>query len=90
MTGLRPDVDRYVQEYLTSFRAPVKKGTQFGFGGRVRTRKPGERLLYAPDGTPFRVIENPDGGTQIEQNDCLHAVARPGVLRIQTTTTLEN
>ena len=86
MNRLRPDVDAYVQKYLTSFRTPPKKVTQFGFGGRVRTLKPGERVLYGPDGKPFRVIENPDGGTQIEQDDHLHAVVRPQVVARRTVT----
>jgi len=85
---LRPDVDAYVQEYLQSFRTDPRQATQFGFGGRVRILRPGERVLYAPDGTPFRVIENPDGGTQIEQDDRLHAVIRPSTVRSTGRTQL--
>lgn len=80
MNRLRPDVEAYVQKYLATFRAPPKKVTHFGPAGRITVRGNGERVLYAPDGTPLRVIENPEGGTHVEQGDSVHVVIRPGTV----------
>ena len=78
------DVDDYIARNIESFRAPTRKVTTFGFGRRSRTVRPGELVLYAPNGTPFRVIEDPRGGTQIEQDDHLHAVIRPPTVNVST------
>jgi hypothetical protein len=77
MNKLRPDVDEYVRQHLGTFRAPTHKATHYGLAGRVHTVKPGERIIYAPDGTPIRIIEDQNGGTQVEHGDHLHAVIRP-------------
>jgi hypothetical protein len=70
-------VDDYVQAYLTQMRAPLKQRTVFGQGGKTVVRSKGERILLGPNGQPIRVVEDPEGGTQIEHGDHLHAVIRP-------------
>lgn len=72
-----PTVDDYVRAFLTSMRAPLKHSTTFTPAGRTTLRHAGERVIYGPKGQPIRVVENPDGGTQVEHGDHLHAVVRP-------------
>lgn len=84
-----PTLDEYVAAYLTAMRAPLKERTQFGPAGRAVIRSAGERVLYGPKGQPIRVLEDELHGTQVEHGDHLHAVVRPGVMRVRTTTTIE-
>lgn len=70
-------LERYVQKHLTEMRAPLKERTVFTTAGRSVQRAAGERIILGPNGQPIRVIENPDGGNQIEHGDHLHAVIRP-------------
>lgn len=86
VNGRRPTLEDYVQSMLTTFRANTRKATQFGPAGRAVIEKPGERVLRGPNGEPIRVIENPDGGTQIEHGDHLHAVLRPATVTLRPTT----
>ena len=74
---MTPSLDDYVQAFLTSMRAPLKRRTMFGPAGRQVLRSKGERVIYGPNGQPIRVVENPEGGNQIEHGDHLHAVVRP-------------
>lgn len=80
-SGRAPTVHDYVRAFLTQMRAPVKESKTFTVAGAVTIRKPGERILLAPDGTKLRVIENPgpgsSGGNQVEHGDHLHAHVRP-------------
>jgi len=75
--------DRWVQQHLTEMRAPLKKRTMFTVAGRSVQRSAGERIVYGPNGQPVRVVELPEGGNQIEQDDRLHAVVRPQTLRLK-------
>ena len=77
MATTPPTLDEYVQAFLTQMRAPLKERTVFGRSGRAVVRSSGEQVIYGPNGEPIRVIENPEGGTQIEHGDQLHAVVRP-------------
>lgn len=87
---MTPTVDQYVAAYLTAMRAPLKQRTQFGPAGRAVIHSDGEKVIYGPDGTPIRIIEDTLHGTHVEHGDHLHAVVRPGVMRVRTTTTMEH
>ena len=78
---MTPTVDEYVQAFLTALRAPVRERTVFGQAGKFSQKFEGEQMLYGPDGRPFRVKERPEGGTQVETDQALHAVVRPQVIR---------
>lgn len=78
-----PTLDDYVAAFLTQMRAPLRRSTTFTPAGRTVMRHSGERVLYGPKGQPIRVVENPDGGTQIEHGDHLHAVVRPQPARLK-------
>ena len=81
-----PTLDDYVQAFLTHMRAPLKQRTQFGPAGRAVIRSSGERVILGPNGQPIRVVEHPDGGTQVEHGEHLHAVIRPTIITNSTTT----
>lgn len=80
-TGRTPTVHDYVASFLRQMRAPLRERTTFTPAGRTVIHSNGERVLYAPDGTPIRVVEIPgpngSGGNQIEHGDHLHAHVRP-------------
>lgn len=81
-----PTVDEYVGAFLTAFRAPLKESTMFTTAGRSVQHRDGERLIYGPNGAVIgRVREDVMHGTHIEQNDRLHAVARPPSIRMLAT-----
>lgn len=72
------NVDAFVAANLTRLRAPLKRATVFGPAGRWVRRRTGERIIYAPNGTPIRVVQYIDGGTAVEHgSDHRSAVARP-------------
>lgn len=80
---MTPTADEYIQAGLTAFRAMPKQKTVFGAAGRFVSHSDGERVLYGPNGNVIgRVIENPLGGTQVETDEALHAVARVPQIRI--------
>lgn len=79
---MTPSLDEYVNAFLTAMRAETRKRTVFTPAGRQVVRSNGERVIYGPNGAPIRVVENPEGGTQIETDDRLHAVARPRVVEM--------
>lgn len=79
-SGRTPTVHQYVAAFLTQMRAETRKTTVFGPAGRAVVQRPGERVLLAPDGTPIRVVELPEGGNQVEHGDHLHAHVRPRVV----------
>lgn len=68
----------YIDHTLTRQRAEVKRTTMFGPAGKAVLQSNGERVIYGPNGAALaRVVEDPQGGTQVEENDRLHAVVRP-------------
>jgi len=79
-TRTTPTLDEYVQAFLTQMHAPVKQRTVFTQAGKVVVRSNGTKTLYGPNGQPIKVIEDPEGGTQIEHGDHLHAVVRPRLI----------
>lgn len=81
-----PSTDEYVEAFLTALRAPLKQRTTFTPAGRAVIRSSGEKLIFGPDGKPIKVVEDENGGTQIETDDRLHAVVRPATVRSRATT----
>lgn len=75
-----PTLDEYVQAFLTKMRAPVKQRTVFTAAGKAVVRSTGTKTLYGPNGQPIKVVEDTEGGTQIEHGDHLHAVVRPNLV----------
>lgn len=86
-------LDRWVQKHLFAMRAdPRQRRTVIGPAGTFRPLEDGETVLYAPDGTPVRVVERIGehgevSGNQVEHGDVLHAVVRPRTLRVQMQLT---
>lgn len=54
-------------------------------GGRaVQVHTPGERVLHLPNGATVKVTTDDSGVvTQIEEDESLHAVARPNTLTLR-------
>ena len=77
VTRQMPTAEDFIQAALKSLRAPLKEKYVSTQAGHTRHKTSGERILYAPNGEPLRVIEDPYGGTQIEHGNSLHAVVRP-------------
>jgi hypothetical protein len=79
-TGRVPTVHEYVRAFLTQFRAKHREVTHFTPGlkrnWRTRVKHTGERVLYAPDGTPIRVQDHPYSGAQVEHGEHVHAAVR--------------
>lgn len=60
------------------FTAPRGERTVFAGGRRVVVHTPGERVLHLPNGQTVKVTVDDSGhATQIEEDDALHAIARP-------------
>ena len=81
---MTPTLDQYVQAFLTAMRAETRKSTVFTSAGKAVVQRNGERVLLGPQGQPIRIIEDPQGNTQVEHGDHLHAVVRPGVVTSRT------
>jgi len=67
------------------FRA--KRGSKTIWAGlkRMRVRTAGEKMLYLPNGTSVKITTDDSGiATQIEETDCLHAIARPPGINLNT------
>ena len=75
--GRTPTIHQYVQDYLTKMRAPLREKTVFTPAGRTVLHSDGELIIYSPRGEPILVVEKPEGGTQVEHGDHLHAHVRP-------------
>lgn len=67
----------FVEARLLKMRALPKEKTMFGPAGRQVLHSTGERMIYAPNGHPIKITEDPLGGVQVEHDDHLHAVVRP-------------
>jgi len=80
---LKMTADEYIAASIRELRADLKSKTIFGRAGRAVVHSNGERRLLAPNGEPFRVIELPEGGNQIETSNSLHANIRPKAIRVQ-------
>jgi hypothetical protein len=77
------DSEALVEASLVRLRA--RRGERFiHAGGRgIRTRTPGERVLYLPNGQSIRVATDDSGiATQVEETERLHAVVRPPTIHI--------
>ena len=78
--------DDYIAAAMQELRADLRERTIFGPAGRAVVRYSGERRIVAPDGTPIKIIELPEGGNQIETDHSLHAHVRPQPIRLRLTT----
>lgn len=70
--------------YLHKFRA--KRGSKMiHAGGRaMHVHTAGERVLWLPNGAKVKVTTDDSGtATHIEENDGLHAIARPDTVRLK-------
>lgn len=68
----------FVAANVTKMRVPLKERTLFTSAGRTVLHEKAERVIYGPDGRQLcRVIEDDVHGTQIEEDERLHAVVRP-------------
>lgn len=69
-------------------RFVAQRGTKTIFAGdrKVEVHTAGERILHLPNGAVVKVTTDDSGrATQIEENDALHAIARPRSIRIRRT-----
>lgn len=65
------------------FRA--KRGEKTIWAGlrRMKVRTAGEKVLYLPNGVAVKVTTDDSGiATHVEENEALHAIARPPAIRI--------
>lgn len=72
-----PTVDEYVAAFLQMMEAPTKQKTVFAGGLKQRVRSAGEKTIFAPDGTPLKIVSDPSGVTHVEHGDHQHAHVRP-------------
>jgi len=78
-----PDADEYIHSAMKELRADLKQRIIFGPAGRAVVHSAGERVLLAPNGESFRIIELPEGGSQFETDHSLHAHIRPRTHRLR-------
>ena len=80
-TKLRIDMittEMIIQAALDKFRAPRGEKTIWAGMRRMRVRTAGEKVLFLPNGVTVKVTTDDSGvATQIEENESLHAIARP-------------
>jgi hypothetical protein len=73
-----------IQAAVHKFRARRGEKTIWAGDKRMTVRTPGERTLYLPNGHAVKVTVDDSGcATQIEEDDALHAVARPNSISLQ-------
>lgn len=76
-----------IRAAVHKFAAPRGERTVFAAGRRVTVHTAGERVLHLPNGQVVKVTTDDSGcATQIEENDHLHAIARPNSIRIPFPT----
>lgn len=76
-----------IQSNLLRYRAPLKTSTMFTSAGRTTLHHNGEQVIYGPNGAVIgRVVEDPFGNCQIEEEDRLHAVIRPATVTKSSRT----
>lgn len=75
------DAADQIQANLLRYRAPLRETTVFTSAGRTTLHHDGEQVIYGPNGAVIgRVVEDPFGNCQIEEDDRLHAVIRPATV----------
>lgn len=72
-----------VARAMSAFRARRGERTIWAGVRRMKVRTAAERVLYLPNGHAVKVSVDDSGvATQIEDNDSLHAIARPNPIRL--------
>jgi hypothetical protein len=75
--------EKIVAAAVHKFAAKRGSKTIFAHGRKVEVHTPGERILHLPNGATVKVWTDESGcATQIEEDDALHAVARPKAIRL--------
>ncbi len=75
-----------IRAAVHKFAAPRGERTVFVAGRRVTVHTAGERVLHLPNGATVKVTTDDSGrATHVEENDALHAIARPRSIRIRRT-----
>jgi len=74
-----------IRAAVHKFAAPRGQKTVYvGASRPVRVHTPGERVLHLPNGVTVKVTTDDSGhATQIEEDESLHAIARPATVRIR-------
>ncbi len=76
--------EQLIAAAVHKFTAPRGERTVFAGGRRVVVHTPGERILHLPNGAVVKVTVDDSGhATQIEEDDALHAVARPTSVKVR-------
>lgn len=76
--------ENIIKAALHKFRAPRRTKTVSTVAGTFDVHLPGEKILYLPNGTTVKVTtDESDHATQIEEDEALHAIARPESIRYQ-------
>ncbi len=76
--------EQLIAAAVHKFTAPRGERTVFAGGKRVVVHIPGERILHLPNGAVVKVTVDDSGhATQIEEDDALHAVARPASVKVR-------
>jgi hypothetical protein len=90
---MNPSLDNYVNafrkatDYIDATvmhqRAPLRERTMFTQAGRTIVHSQGERIIYGPNGAMIARVTEDDGShnTHIEEDERLHAIVRPTVIR---------
>jgi hypothetical protein len=79
----------YIDKTVMQQRAPLREHTMFGPAGKTVIHKQGERIIYGANGALLaRVLEDADShNTHIEEDERLHAIVRPTVIRASFRST---
>ncbi len=76
--------EEFVQAHLLALRnRRLRDKFVSTVAGGLRIRFDTERRIYGPDGKPIKIVQHVRGGTQVENGDHLHAVARPPTMRLR-------
>lgn len=76
--------EQIIAAAVHKFAAPRGERVVFAGGRRVTVHTAGERVLHLPNGAVVKVSTDDSGcATQIEENDHLHAIARPRSIRLR-------
>ena len=76
-----PSTLEWVGARVGELRCPqrLRRTLLLGIGARHRhdEMKPGEKVLYAPNGEPLRVVGYENGSVAVEHGEHRHALVRP-------------
>lgn len=82
--GLDPDALVAGAYDTRMFRLTPKTKTIFAHGSTMRVRQDTEKMIVLPNGHKVRVhVDATEHATHIEENERLHAVARPETVRLR-------